>query len=59
MPEETILDELHRVREKMMQEFDNDLGKLVAYLQKQEKRHAALLVDPGGRKQKKGRPGRP
>lgn len=53
MPEESILDELHRLREKMMQEFDNDLGQPVAYLQKQEKRHASRLVNPGSRKREK------
>lgn len=53
MWKDAIVEDLHRLREKIMKEFDNDLGALVAFLQKKEKQHASRLVNPGGRKRKK------
>lgn len=38
MLNDPIVDEIHRVREEIMQEHDNDLNKLFAHLREQQKR---------------------
>ncbi len=39
-----IVDEIHRVREKIMEEHDNDLHKLFEHLREQQKRSGRKYV---------------
>jgi len=41
---DSILDEIHRVRDGLAREHDYDVAKLVAYLRQQEKKHGRKVV---------------
>lgn len=44
MLKDPIVDEIHKIREDLLKEFDGDMIKYVNYIREQEKKHPERLV---------------